>query len=50
MVPHAMLMWLGICGSNKLQPEMQRPEISLANIDRSAHACADLEAFAALGM
>ena len=50
MVPHAMFMWLGTIGSNKLQPQMQKPEISLANIDRSAQACADLEAFAALGM
>ena len=50
MVPQAMFMWLGICGSNKLQPQMQKPEISLANIGRSAQACADLEVFAALGM
>jgi thiamine kinase-like enzyme len=50
MVPHAMFMWLGTIGSNKLQPQMQKPEICLANIDRSAQACADLETFAALGM
>jgi hypothetical protein len=50
MVPHAMFMWLGTIGSNKLQPQMQKPEISLANIERSAQACADLDAFAALGM
>jgi hypothetical protein len=29
---------------------MQKPEISLANIARSAQACADLDAFPALGM
>ena len=46
----AMFMWLGTIGSNKLQPQMQKPEICLANIDRSAQACADLEVFAALGM
>lgn len=50
MIPHAMFMWLGTIGSNKLQPQMQKPEISLANIERSAQACADLDAFAALGM
>jgi aminoglycoside phosphotransferase (APT) family kinase protein len=50
MVPHAMFMWLGTIGSNKMQPQMQKPEISLANIERSAQACADLDAFAALGM
>jgi thiamine kinase-like enzyme len=50
MVPHAMFMWLGTIGSNKMQPQMQKPEISLANIERSAQACADLDTFAALGM
>jgi hypothetical protein len=50
MVPHAMFMWLGTIGSNKLQPQMRKPEISLANIERKAQACADLDAFAALGM
>jgi hypothetical protein len=45
-----MFMWLGTIGSNKLQPQMQKPEISLANIERSAQACLDLDAFAALGM
>jgi thiamine kinase-like enzyme len=50
MIPHAMFMWLGTIGSNKMQPQMQKPEISLANIERSAQACADLDAFAALGM
>jgi thiamine kinase-like enzyme len=50
MIPHAMFMWLGTIGSNKMQPQMQTPEISLANIERSAQACADLDAFAALGM
>lgn len=50
MIPHAMFMWLGTIGANKLQPQMQKPEISLANIERSAQACADLDAFAALGM
>jgi thiamine kinase-like enzyme len=50
MIPHAMFMWLGTIGANKMQPQMQKPEISLANIERSAQACADLDAFAALGM
>ncbi|MCV7412570.1 aminoglycoside phosphotransferase family protein [Mycobacterium florentinum] len=50
MIPHAMFMWLGTIGSNKLQPQMQKPEISLANIERSAQACADLDVFAALDM
>ena len=50
MVPHAMFMWLGTIGSNKMQPQMQKPEISLANIERSAQACADLDTFAALDM
>ena len=50
MVPHAMFMWLGTIGSNKMQPQMQKPEISLANIERSTQACADLDTFAALGM
>lgn len=50
MIPHAMFMWLGTIGANKMQPQMQKPEISLANIERSAQACADLDVFAALGM
>jgi len=50
MIPHAMFMWLGTIGSNRMQPQMQKPEISLANIERSAQACADLDVFAALGM
>ncbi|WP_293040312.1 aminoglycoside phosphotransferase family protein [Mycobacterium sp.] len=50
MVPHAMFMWLGTIGANKMQPQMQKREISLANIERSAQACADLDAFGALGM
>lgn len=50
MVPHAMFMWLGTIGANRLQPEMQKPEISLANLARSAQACQDLETFAALGL
>jgi hypothetical protein len=50
MVPHAMFMWLGTIGANKMQPQMQKPEISLANIERSAQACVDLETFAALGL
>lgn len=50
MIPHAMFMWLGTIGANKMQPQMQKPEISLANLQRSAQACADLDAFAALGM
>lgn len=50
MVPHAMFMWLGTIGASKLQPEMQKPEISLANLERSSQAFVDLEVFAALGM
>jgi hypothetical protein len=50
MVPHAMFMWLGTIGANRMQPEMQKPEISLANLARSSQACADLDTFAALGL
>jgi thiamine kinase-like enzyme len=50
MVPYAMFMWLGTIGANRMQPEMQKPEISLANLARSSQACADLDTFAALGL
>jgi hypothetical protein len=30
------------------QPEMQKPEISFANLERSSQACLDLDTFGAL--
>lgn len=50
MVPHAMFMWLGTIGANKLQPQMQTREVCLVNLERSSRACADLDAFGSLGL
>lgn len=50
MVPHAMLMWLGTIGANKLQPQMQTREVCLVSLERSSQACADLDVLGSLGL
>jgi hypothetical protein len=48
-VCYGMFAWLATIGRSALQPKYQPDEISLANLERLAQACADLETLDAIG-